>query len=413
MFNKDFLKKLTILFVEDEEIARKQLEKVLTRLFDNVITASNGQEAYEIYQEKRLLGKSIDLILSDINMPIMNGIEMLEKIRIHDKDTPVIFATARTESTNLIKAIHLGVDYYALKPIDMEDVIKKIEKVCEKKYYEKLIHEKVLESQEYLKIINNVATIYKMDEDKNIIFANSLFLESLGFVKNEDLIGKNFEDIINHDVNNEILKELWNNVESGKVWHDDIKYKDINGKDLYIKSTIFNISAENKKEYINIGFNSTLDVNKKREFHKQIIFNIKEKNIELNQSLKDIKKYEEVVELLQNELKMERDLKKNLNNQIRYYENEIVNVDQKVLKHLKVKNHEIEDLKNNITKIKHEKQLSLKNIEDQKNELISSKIEISKLYDTLKNKEKRIEDLLDLVEIRESQLRKYDESFEK
>lgn len=413
MFNKEFLKKLTILFVEDEEIARKQLYKVLSRLFNNVLVANNGLEAYEIYQENRLLGTNIDLILSDINMPIMNGIQMLEKIRIHDNDTPIIFATARTETEHLIKAISLGVNHYALKPIDIEDVIDKIEKVCEKKYYEKLVYEKTLELEEYLKVINNVATIYKMDENKKITFVNKLFLESLGFSKNEDILGRSFDDIISQDIDSSIIVELWNSVKDGNTWNNDIKYKDINNEVVYIKSTIFNVSNENRKEYINIGFISTNDVNKKREFHKQIINNIKEKNIELRQSLKDTKKYEELITQLQNDLKIEKQKQKDFNSQITYYENELVNVDKRIMKHLRVKNHEVEELKTSISKTKYEKELYVKTINKQNDELISSKIEISKLYDTLKNKEKRIEDLLDLIEIRESQLRKYDESFEK
>lgn len=413
MFNKEFLKKLTILFVEDEEIARKQLYKFLSRLFDNVLVANNGLEAYEIYQENRLLGTKIDLILSDINMPIMNGIEMLEKIRIHDNDTPVIFATARTESEHLIKAISLGVNHYALKPIDIEDIIEKIEKVCEKKYYEKVLQEKTLELEEYLKVINNVATIYKMDENKNITFANKLFLESLGFLKIEEVLGRSFDDIISKDIDSSIIVELWNSVKDGNTWNNDIKYKDINNEVVYIKSTIFNVSNENRKEYINIGFISTNDVNKKREFHKQIITNIKEKNIELSQSLKDTKKYEELITQLQNELKKQKQKQKDFNSQITYYENELINVDKRVMKHLKVKNHEVDELKNSIGKTKYEKELHIKTISKQNDEIISSKIEISKLYDTLKNKEKRIEDLLNLIEIRESQLRKYDKSFEK
>ena len=100
MFNKEFLKNLTVLFVEDEELARTKLAKLLEKLFKSVITAANGSEGLTEFKNDH-----IDLIISDINMPIMNGLEMLENIREIDKNVPVIFITARNESENIFSSI--------------------------------------------------------------------------------------------------------------------------------------------------------------------------------------------------------------------------------------------------------------------------------------------------------------------
>lgn len=411
MFNRDFLKKLTILFIEDDNLARTQLEKILKRLFKEVVVAKNGLEGYQTYQERRINDKSVDLILSDINMPQMNGIEMLEKIREHDADTPIIFSTARSETEYLLKAISLQVEHYALKPIDLEDIVSRIEKVCEKQYYEKLIHEKTVELQEYLKIINNVATIFKMDDKGNIIFANTLFLDSTNY-KKEEILEKNFNDIISDDIDKNLISSLWKTIQNNETWKADLKYKNKNNEIFYIKSTIFKISNENKNEYISIGFISTTEVNDKREFHKKLINNIKDNNIKVAKSEQDIKYYEVVLNKLNNDLSQEKQKQVDLRNQVSYYENELLNVDKRILKNLKIKNHEIEDLKNTISRLKNEKDFNYSSMSRLSEELINSKVEIEKLYEKLKLKEKRIDDLNDLVEIRESQLKKYDSTFE-
>ena len=228
----------------------------------------NGLEGFQTYQENKLHETPFDLILSDINMPQMSGIEMLEKIRVNDTETPVIFSTARSETEYLLKAISLNTVYYALKPIDIEDIVQKIEQVCEKRYYQKVISDKTAELQEYLKIINNVAAIHKMDKDGNITFANNLFLKSTRYTK-EEIKEKNFSDILSDDVDKKMVARIWDTILENKTWKADLKYIDKDRNVFYIKSSIFKVSNQEQDEFINIGFDSTNDVNEKREFHKK------------------------------------------------------------------------------------------------------------------------------------------------
>lgn len=409
MFKKEFLKQLTILFIEDDEITRTQLEKMLNRLFKKVIVANNGLDGYEKYQEDKVGENKIDLILSDINMPIMNGIEMLEKIRVNDSSIPVIFSTARTETEYLIKAISLGVEYYVLKPMNIEDTLNKIEKICEKKYYQKLIQSKTLELKEYLKIINKVSTIYKMDSNKNIIFANQLFLSFLGYSEVDDIKEKSFYDLISSDIDKNIISKLWETLEKNEPWTSDIKYKNLKGEVFYIKSTFLKIINESHYEYICIGFDSTNEVNKKREFHKNILNNIKDKSIEINQSLKDLQTKDLIISNLENELKIEKQRNIDFQSQIKYYENELKTVDDRVIKQLKMKNFETEELKNAMARIKKEKQVNLSKILNLEEELLATKLKLDKLDDKLRYKEKRIEDLISISNICESKLKRYEE----
>lgn len=143
--NSEFLKEQIVLFVEDEDLAREQLGKILTRLFKKVILAANGQEGFEKFKDSFNSEEKIDLIISDINMPILSGLEMVEKIRELDNIVPLIYTTARSETENIIKAIDLNVSSYILKPIDTAILIKKMSDACEKKYIQSQLDEKQTE----------------------------------------------------------------------------------------------------------------------------------------------------------------------------------------------------------------------------------------------------------------------------
>lgn len=106
------LKNLTLLYVEDEAMIRQNGVEYLSRLCGKVLEAKDGVEALEVYEKHKP-----DIIISDIKMPKMNGLEMAEKIRKNDKTTPIIMATAHTETHYLLKAVELQLIKYIVKPI--------------------------------------------------------------------------------------------------------------------------------------------------------------------------------------------------------------------------------------------------------------------------------------------------------
>ena len=106
------LKNLTILYVEDEEMIRQNAVEYLSRICDNVLEAKDGLEALEVYRKNRP-----NIIISDIKMPKMNGLNMAKEIRKEDKETPIIIATAHTETNYLLQAVELQLIKYIVKPI--------------------------------------------------------------------------------------------------------------------------------------------------------------------------------------------------------------------------------------------------------------------------------------------------------
>lgn len=120
------LKKLKFLFVEDEKDLLDIIAETLQKLEVDFLTASNGQEGLEILKNSN----DIDIVVTDISMPIMNGIEMIKEIKKIYPDINIVVMTAHTESKYISDVAELGVNDYLLKPFDF---IKFIELISEKK----------------------------------------------------------------------------------------------------------------------------------------------------------------------------------------------------------------------------------------------------------------------------------------
>ncbi len=127
----EYKKTVNILYIEDDKSTSKKLQSILEKFFNKVITAPDGEEAYSFIENTN---EKINLIISDINMPKMNGLEFLEKIRNQNNDIPFIFLTARSEPDKMLKAIQLDIDNYILKPIDLDNLLEVIEHTIKKEY---------------------------------------------------------------------------------------------------------------------------------------------------------------------------------------------------------------------------------------------------------------------------------------
>ncbi len=114
-------KNYTVLCVEDEDGIRKRLVNTLKYYFEDVIEASNGEDGYDLYLEYKP-----NIILSDIEMPSKNGIEMVEKIREDDLDVIVIMVTAYSNEEYLLDLINLNINHYILKPVNSENLLNGI-----------------------------------------------------------------------------------------------------------------------------------------------------------------------------------------------------------------------------------------------------------------------------------------------
>jgi len=116
-----FPKATRILVVDDMAAMRLRITNQLTAMgFVSIEQAGNGEEAFAMLEKKRLENNSIELIISDWSMPVMTGIDFLEKIKANEcyAKLPFIMVTAEGEKTKVIRALKAGVSDYLIKPVD-------------------------------------------------------------------------------------------------------------------------------------------------------------------------------------------------------------------------------------------------------------------------------------------------------
>ncbi len=115
---------LRVLFADDLPVMKKLVISILKQInITNIDTASNGEEALELMTEKQY-----DIVLTDWNMPVMNGLQLLQKIKSDPvlKKTPVILITAEDDKDQVLEAIKAGVNGYVIKPIKASTLQEKI-----------------------------------------------------------------------------------------------------------------------------------------------------------------------------------------------------------------------------------------------------------------------------------------------
>lgn len=119
--NISILKNVTILYAEDEKDLREVTHQILKGFTKKQYVAENGQEGLELFKAHE---KEIDLIITDVNMPMLNGLDMIKEIKKININIPIIVATAFSNKEYLLEAIDIGVDKYVLKPIDIAKLLQ-------------------------------------------------------------------------------------------------------------------------------------------------------------------------------------------------------------------------------------------------------------------------------------------------
>ncbi len=138
----EIIKDISILLAEDEGELREYLVEYLQLFFLKVYAAKDGQEAYMIY-----LDKHPDIIITDINMPLMDGLTLISKIRQRDKETKIIVMSAHSEEDKLLRAVELHLETYLIKPIKTDKLksvlfesVENVRKISKRIYIQKNVY---------------------------------------------------------------------------------------------------------------------------------------------------------------------------------------------------------------------------------------------------------------------------------
>ena len=182
------LNNLTVLIVENESDGKKIVQEVMRDKFEKVITAQNGDEGLKKFKKY-----NPNMVITDVFMPIMNGLDMAKYIKEISKDTPIIVFSANSEKETLLKAIDVGVDKYVLRPIDLDNFLVILEDVAKNKI-------------ETANIIQ-VASGYSFNKIKRVLIRDgveiSLTKKELAFIS---LLIKRLGTLVLHD---EIKSVVW------------------------------------------------------------------------------------------------------------------------------------------------------------------------------------------------------------
>ena len=125
-------RKPRILVVDDFETVRLLFIKCLGELgIDDIVQAEDGQDALTKMNESQAKGESFDLVFCDWNMPVMNGLELLQAVRKVEafKETPFVMVTANSDENAVVEAMRAGVSEYLVKPFDTRSLGRTVQRV--------------------------------------------------------------------------------------------------------------------------------------------------------------------------------------------------------------------------------------------------------------------------------------------
>lgn len=127
-YQGDKMKDLLLMIVEDEDNLRKMLTNALNPYFKELINAKNGDEGLKKFKKFKP-----DIVITDILMPIVDGLDMAKSIKEISKSTPIIVLSAFSEKEKLLKAIDIGIDKYLVKPVDIDELLSIINAIKDSK----------------------------------------------------------------------------------------------------------------------------------------------------------------------------------------------------------------------------------------------------------------------------------------
>jgi two-component system, OmpR family, response regulator ArlR len=195
--NKDLLKTLKILIVEDEKRLAQLLKDAISDLFFSVVIAKDGEEGLKKFKTFKP-----DIIITDIMMPFYDGLEMTQKIKELDEFVPIIILSAHSDREKLLKAIDLGINKYFIKPFDPDELIEHIIKIAPK-----LNKQKQVNLKDDFIFDNNSLSLYKAGTPIILTKREKEFLHLLIKNKNELVSTVTIKSSIwTEDVNDERLR---------------------------------------------------------------------------------------------------------------------------------------------------------------------------------------------------------------
>jgi len=248
-------KELSLLYVEDNEGMLKSTVQFFQKFFKTVVSAKDGEEGLEKFQQQ-----DFDLVITDLQMPHMNGFDMLEMIKAQSPHVKVIITSAHNERDQLHRAIKLGVNEYLIKPIKIDELTKAILEIIHVAENER--NETVLYTQLH-RVFNYQHNFVVMFEREEMLLANKNLLTLFGvysldaFKNKYHDLGEQFQehdDFLTNTKAASWFKTISENI--GKFFH--VKLRDAQGKTHHLIVKMQNVP--NKKDYFILSMDDVTEL---------------------------------------------------------------------------------------------------------------------------------------------------------
>lgn len=298
-----YLKKTTLLYVEDDDSTREELEFFLQNKVNKLFVAKNGQEGLDTFEKNRP-----DLIITDIQMPIMNGIQMIKKIKEIDPNVPIVIITAFNDTDYLFEAIKLKVTNYLTKPLNLFSLSETLATIAKNINLEKENKEIYNTLKQYKDIVDERSIISKATKDGIITYVNEPFEKISGY-KKEEILGKSHNIVSHPNMDKTIFIDMWKKIKiEKKSWQGRVKNLSKNGNEYFVDLIIKPILDldGNIQEFISLA-NDITDL----ELSKNYFENMTQKSeLNLNETIRVVNAYKEAID--ESNIILRVDLDKNI-----------------------------------------------------------------------------------------------------
>lgn len=240
----------TILYVEDEVNINHNMQQLLQYFSSKVYVAYDGEEGLDLYKKH-----TPDIVISDIKMPKMNGIEMCTLIKKINPLQYIIFTTAHNESDYFLDAIDLHVSGYVLKPIDFNILEKKLLEITEQINNKIRLKEQEVLTYEISKFQDNLLLV--LNKDQEIIFSNDRFLDFFDVENLKSFTDKytNIHSLFLKDSEIEKIVYLLDTNSNKKAFLTSIKHIDESSHTILILTEITSIEKQAFKDNLTNIYN--------------------------------------------------------------------------------------------------------------------------------------------------------------
>ncbi len=280
------LSNLNVLYVEDDTETREELELILQGWFKNLYIAVDGQQGLALYHQHHP-----DIVISDIQMPKMNGLSMAADIRHHNQDQEIIILSAYNDVEYLFRALELGIKHYITKPISVERLLDKLVEINQQMslQHEADRNHKLLE--QYKLLVDEKAIVAKIDLQGRISYVNEQFCILSGYSKQE-LIGQHYLFTFSNNGQDAQLAELKTNILEHHKWQGFLKKTSKCGSIYTVDVTVVAIVDTNNhiEEFVAL----MVDMTETYEKFNRLSINLQQ---DLKHQQHYLKEYERAIEL--------------------------------------------------------------------------------------------------------------------